>query len=199
MLWALASLALAIGMATCDNAVKPDENQLTAEEAEALFVAANTLTFDSTTLIAGTKDEFRCPQGGQAKVVVNVKDGDNKNKMIFDWTVTPAGCRNSSGDLTFTMDGYPSTKTDMVFDLLATDCPDGSDFCTTVESAYSGDLKWQLKERSGKCAIDVKLEAYVDGSDPQNPRMKGVAKGSACERQIEVPASKLVKVGLPQA
>ena len=193
----LCALPLAIGAAACgESQVEPDEEPLTAQEAEALFVAANTITVDSTTLISGTDDEFRCPKGGKTKVLArNVDSDEQNNRITMDWTTAPEGCKNSSGNLTFTVDGNPSTKTDIVFNLLVTKgCPDGSDFCTTVESTYSGNLKWQLEERSGECAIDVKMEAYVDGSNPEDPKMEGTAKGSACGHQIEVPASKLVLI-----
>ena len=193
----LCALALAIvTTAACgDELVDPPTAELTADEAEALFLAANTLVFDSTTLISHNPPGTivaKCPQGGQAKLVFTVKD-DGNNKLTLNWTVTPTACKNSSGKMTFTMDGDPSARTDMIIHVLSQDCPGKDDFCTLLKADYNGDLKWQLEERTGTCAIkDVKLDAYVDASDPDDVKIVGTVKGSACGHQIEVDASKLV-------
>ena len=196
---ALCALTLAIATtAACDDAVEPPSAELTTDEAEALFLAVNTLNWvDSTTWISGSPAAgtvvAKCPQGGQAKLVFAGKDGGG-GKLIMNWTVTPTACQKSSGGMTFTMDGDPSTSTEMIIHTVTQDCPGtNDDFCTRWESEYNGDLKWQLEKRTGTCTIkDAKLEAYVDASDPDDVKIVGTVKGSACGHQIEIDASKLV-------
>lgn len=92
------TFALALAVAACGGEVVKPKDELTKEEAEALFGAMERLVMDTTlTKVHQSPDSVvaDCPQGGRVKQVASIKDEQAGDTVRFatEVTVTPAeGC-----------------------------------------------------------------------------------------------------------
>lgn len=185
----MSGIALAFVAAACgDDAVEP-ENVLTEEEAVALFesrASVTTLINDSTNRIHVSADSamYRCPQGGQVKLAVTefaidtiLVDTTRIGRIVLSADVTPRGCV-TGGDLQFTLDGDPSLSEKLEIRMV------GLSF--DVSGSVNGGLKWALEDRSGSCEFDLALTTETDASDPDNPKLRSIYKGSLCGHQVEI-------------
>ena len=183
----MSGIALAFVAAACgDDAVEP-ENVLTEEEAVALFesrASVITLISDSTNRIHISADSsvYRCPQGGQVKLAVVEFAVDSTlvdtTRIVLRADVTPRGCVTGD-DLQFTLDGDPSLSEKLDLRLAA-------DLSLDARGSVKGGLKWALEDRSGSCEFDLALTTETDASDPDNPKLRSIYKGSLCGHQVEI-------------
>lgn len=183
----MSGIALVLVAAACgDDTVEP-EDALTEEEAVALFESRSSVVSilsDSTNRIFESVDSavYRCP-GGDVKVVVKefafVPVSADTFRFVLRAESTPRGCKVTSGDLEFTLDGDPKL-TESLDVMLVGLTPEGG------TGSLSGGLKWTLEDRSGSCEIDLALTAEPDVSDPDNPKIKSTNKGSLCGHEVEI-------------
>jgi len=169
-----------------DDPVNPVD-ALTETEALALFksITEGLELLPGDDMEPGSVDiEVPCPLGGQAKIVgtITVDPVADTIRQEVGAVVTPADCKLSGDAMTFTVDGDPSMRVEMLVDVIA--------FHTIViGGGVEGKVKWQLEDRSGECAMDLPLDATVDLSDPENPKATGGYKGKMCGHDIELNVS----------
>lgn len=183
----MSGIALVLVAAACgDDPVEP-EDQLTKEEAVALFESRSSLTSllsDSTNRIHLSPDSsvYRCAQGGQVKAVFTEFAVDttlvDTTRIVVRANVTPRECEVTGDGLTFTLDGDPTVRETLELNMV------GIDLFTT--GSVGGGLKWKLEDRSGSCEIDLTLSSESDDSDPANPKQKFTYKGSLCGHEVEI-------------
>lgn len=185
----MSGIALVLVAAACgDDPVEP-EDQLTKEEAVALFESRSSMRSvlaDSTNKIRETVDGavYRCP-GGEVELVVKelaivpVPGDSTRTRLVIRGETTPRGCTVTGGGLEFTVDGDPSLKESLDLTQVFFTPEHGT-------GSVSGGLKWALDDRSGSCEVEVALTIEPDVSDPDNPKLKHTYKGSMCGHQVEI-------------
>ena len=183
----MSGVALTLVIAACgDDAVEP-EAVLTEEEAVALFKAMKTQQVDSTTVLIHFSEDslvVECPGGGQAKLVGPLGEPDttvaDTLRLVTDVVITPRQCGLTGDGREFIVDGNPSVRDKMITDIPLLD------FVPSTSGSFAGDVKWQLNDDSGSCAMDLTLTDELDGSDPDAPKYKLIYKGSLCDYEVEI-------------
>lgn len=181
---ALSGLVLTVMLVGCgDDPVGPADT-LTEDEALALFKSITEgIPFgpDEDTEPGTVDTTVACPHGGQAKIVgmATANSIADTARAEFEAVVTPSGCKVSVDAMTFTVDGDPSMRTEVSVDIIGFEK-------IIMGGGVQGEIKWQLEDRSGDCAMDLPLDATIDLSDIENPRVTGGFKGKMCGHDIEL-------------
>ena len=181
---AFSKLVLTVMLVGCgDDPVDPPD-ALTKDEALALFKSITEgIEFGpDEDMEPGSVDTTKaCPLGGQAKIV-----GTASTRTIADTAraeikavVTPTACMVSSDAMTFTVDGDPSMSTETSIDIIGFEK-------IIIGGGVEGRIEWQLEDRSGDCAMDLPLDATVDLSNLDDPKVTGGFKGKMCGHDIEL-------------
>ena len=180
---ALSGLVLTVMLAGCEDPVDPADT-LTEDEALALFKSITEgIPFgpDDDMEPGPVDTTVACPHGGQAKIVgtATAKSVGDTIRAEVEAVVTPSGCQVSGDAMMFTLDGDPSMRTETSVDLIGFEK-------IIMGGGVEGEIKWQLEDRSGDCAIDLPLNATIDLSDIENPKATGGFKGKMCGHDIQL-------------
>ena len=186
----LALSALAAVLAGCDDPADPPAT-LTEAEALALFksVTEGLGLVPGEDAASGPVDTtVACPLGGRAQIAgtAAARTVADTARMQMSAVVTPAGCKVPAGDMTFTVDGDPGIRTEWSVAIVGFEK-------IIMAGVVEGDIRWQLEDRSGDCAIDMPLDATADFSNPEGPGVTGGFKGKMCghDVQLDIPAPSL--------
>ena len=179
----LPGLVLAVLLPGCDDPVEPPD-LLTEAEALALFKSLEDgIGFgpDDDVDPGPVDTTIPCALGGEAKVVgtTSVSTAGDTARVTADVVVTPAGCRVSGDGLTFTVDGDPNIRIQVITDIVGFES-------ITIGGGAEGKVKWRLEDESGECSIYMPLEAAIDFSNPEDPKVTGGYSGRMCGHEIEL-------------
>ena len=181
---AFSKLVLTVILAGCgDDPVDPPD-PLTEAEAQALFKSITEgLEFgpDGNMETAPVDTTVACPLGGQAKIAATASTRAIADTVRVDFrsVVTPMACKVSGDGMTFTVDGNPSVSNVLSVDLVGFDK-------IIMRGGVEGKIEWQLEDRSGDCDMDIPLDATVDLSDLDDPKVTGGFKGKMCGHDIQL-------------
>jgi hypothetical protein len=113
-----------------------------------------------------------CPLGGEMAAMIDVEatgaGSDTSFIMVFD----PADCVIRSEGYRFTLDGSPNVRIEM------TGSSAGQSSSTDLDMTATGQLDWQLDDRSGSCVFDFSISMEFDVSQLQRPRQE--TDGTLC-------------------
>ena len=174
-----AAVALPLLATACNDPAEPRE-QLTKEEATALFTSLYPLPYDTTRFklvgVSGDSVVVSCPQGGRARAVAVITDTTRGDTVQWNvnLSIAPDGCKLTGGGSEFTLDGDPNVGERLTIDFL-----DDGTFSST--GSYAGGLGWELDGRSGSCEIDLKAA----GEESTDSGLKHVHKGTLCGHQVD--------------
>jgi hypothetical protein len=170
-LFALAPI-LALGLAACGGGFTASGDPLTESEAADLaagLVEGGFAGFGSfagapsrapsataTNVTVTLNDTAPCEGGGtvalNGSMTANVDQSGNSGTFGFNYTVTPSGCKTTSGDKTFTISGDPNLKAKGDFSFSS-----GTNSSTFEGSlTYNGKFSWTSSDgRAGSCGVDL--------------------------------------------
>lgn len=77
------------------------------------------------------------------------------------------------------MDGDPSMRIEVSLDIIWLEK-------ITMGGGVGGQIEWQLEDRSGDCAMDLPLDAMVDLSNLDDPKVTGGLEGKMCGHGIKL-------------
>lgn len=188
------AVACALALGACSDSTEPDEEQLTMEEATALFLglrAAANPADETIQPIFFSPDSIivPCPLRGTAKLVgpipQPVEPVEGVTTLETNYEVTPRGCGVLGGGFHFTVDGNPSVR-----DILSMSINIAT-FEIRVEGSTRGTLDWDLGGRTGTCEMDLTLSGEPDLSGGQ-PSFSASYTGTLCGHDVEIDASSLI-------
>ena len=179
----LSGLVLTVMLAGCDDPVEPPD-ALTEAEALALFKSLEGgIGFGPDDDVdPGPVDmKVACAFGGEARVVgtSSISTAGDTARVAADVMVTPVGCKLSGDGLTFTVDGDPNIRILVTTDIIGFEK-------MIIGGGAEGKVRWQLGDQSGDCSIHMPLEATMDFSNPEDPKVTGGYSGRMCGHDIDL-------------
>ena len=183
---AFSGLVLTVMLAGCDDPAEPPD-ALTEAEALALFKSLEGgIGFGpGDDVDPGPVDtKVACALGGEARVVGTTRVGTagDTARIAADVMVTPVGCKLSGDGLTFTVDGDPNIRILVTTDIIRFEN-------MIVGGGAEGKITWRMGDQSGDCSIHMPLEATIDFSNPEDPKVTGGYSGRMCGHDIELGVS----------
>ena len=180
--------ALALGallmLAACEDEPVLIDDPLTQAEAEALIVAAASLTFTDTEPLHRSADStvYACPRGGRVKAVLSdtEREVDGVTHVSAAAVITPTDCLVTQGATTFRLDGGPSVRLQMDLKYRQEDITS-----LTLGGTIGGGLKYQVDNRVGTCGLITSFSAVPDLSSGQLV-LDGEVTGTVCGHTIKL-------------
>ena len=188
----MSAVALTLVLGACENDMVEPEDELTEEEAVALLKGVGGLLADTTIVPIHVSEDsvvVGCPLGGQAKLVgafIEEQQGDTA-RLGADFLITPTGCVVSGDGMQFTLGSDTGLRYQLLIEIIGF-----FEEFNVSGTITTGGLSWELEDRTGNCAMDLTLEAVPDLSDPENPTVQGVYKGTLCDHEVEIDAADLL-------
>ena len=180
------TLALFTGLIACgDDAMEPEEDMLTLEEAEALFEAIQNIgVTDLEDEITSPTVEITtpCSGGGETAATVTLLPSGTEevSTISIDATLVPRDCVVSARGLTFTLNGAPNLRQTGA---LSISISDDLNVVFDLDFSFFGTLAYGLDERSGSCDVSFRAVSSVDLAASMQT---GSASGTLCGNAVDV-------------
>jgi hypothetical protein len=197
---------LALGVAACGGGFTASGDPLT--ESEAADLAAGLVeggfagfgsfagapgkapSMPAATVTISLDDTAPCEGGGtvalKGSMTVSGNESGTSGTFGFDYTVTPSGCKTTSGDKTFTISGDPNLKVKGDFSFSS-----GTETETFEGSlSYDGKFNWTSSDgRAGACGVDLSAnyDFTVGGTTATgSATLSGTVCGVTVNRSVSV-------------